>query len=194
MNPLPLDIDPKGAAGALKVPLALVPPSASAAIAKVLQRGAEKYGQWNWRKARVGRMTYAHAIKRHLDAWIDGEDNDPESGLPHIAAVAASACIVLDAELFGTLEDDRPPGKPPAAPSLSVPDAEPPSNIVSFTDGSVVDVPKHLCASLRDIRGVCVVCGSQFPPPASKPIRPTCIGECEHTGPFGQCAKCDALP
>ena len=167
MNPLPLDIDPKGAAGALKVPLALVPPSASAAIAKALQLGGNKYHPWNWRKARVGRMTYAHAIKRHLDAWIDGEDNDPESGLSHIAHVAASACIVLDAEVFGTLEDDRPPGKPPAAPSLSVPDAEPPSNIVSCADGGVPSVTESYCAR---------------------------SGGCSPAGPFGECLTCRSLP
>lgn len=108
MNPL----DPKGAAGALKTPLHLIPPVASAAVARVHAHGAAKYGAYNWRSNQICTTTYIAAMKRHLDAYLDGEDLDPESGEPHIAHIAASCNILLDAGNHGTLVDDRPPRKP----------------------------------------------------------------------------------
>lgn len=104
--------DPKGAAGALKTPLHLIPPVASAAAARVHALGERKYGFYNWRKTNVSTCTYIAAIKRHLDAFLDGEDLDPESGESHIAHIVASGNILLDAANHGTLVDDRPPRKP----------------------------------------------------------------------------------
>lgn len=104
--------DPKKANGSLKTPLHLLPPSALATAAWVHKLGADKYEPWNWRKNRVCASTYVGAIKRHLDAWIDGEDNDPESGITHLAHIIASCNIMIDAEVFGNLVDDRPPKRP----------------------------------------------------------------------------------
>lgn len=104
--------DPKGAAGAAKTPLQLLPPVSMARTSEVLKLGAAKYGPWNWRENKVELMTYVGAIRRHLDAMVDGETIDPESGQPHLAHVAASCFIVLDAEDFGNLIDNRPPRKP----------------------------------------------------------------------------------
>lgn len=104
-----LPIDPKCDAGAKKTPLHLLPPGACADTAKVMALGASRYGPWNWRTHQIKRSTYVGAIKRHLDAWWGGEDLDPESGITHIAHIAASAMIVLDALEHGTIEDDRPP-------------------------------------------------------------------------------------
>lgn len=52
-------------------------------LAKVLTFGANKYSANNWR----GGFNYSRltaAAMRHLLAVMDGEDIDPESGLPHI--------------------------------------------------------------------------------------------------------------
>ncbi len=145
--------DPKGAAGALKTPLQLIPTHSEALVAHVFRHGAGKYGPWNWRENGICIMTYAGAIKRHLAAVIEGEDIDPESGLPHMAHIASSAMIVMDAGNHGTLVDDRPPrpGKPVAGrwdrlhpARLSAASAEPPRNVISFTGGTVppaVDPP-----------------------------------------------------
>lgn len=103
--------DPKGAAGAAKTPLQLLPSVAMALTSQVLKHGAEKYGEFNWRHAKVETMTYIGAIRRHLDAMADGQDLDPESGFPHIAHVAASCFILMDAADFGHLVDNRPPKK-----------------------------------------------------------------------------------
>jgi hypothetical protein len=73
----------------------------------VQKLGAEKYGPYNWRKTGVCASTYVSAIMRHLNAWRDGEDLDPESGISHIAHIATSCNILLDAGHCGTLQDDR---------------------------------------------------------------------------------------
>lgn len=110
MKPEDMPADPKGDAGAKKTPLHLLPPGACADTAKVLGLGADKYGPWNWRTHSVKASTYVGAIKRHLDAWWDGEEIDPESGLTHMAHIAASAMIVMDAARHDTLIEDHPAG------------------------------------------------------------------------------------
>lgn len=99
--------DPKGQAGSLKAPLGLVPPHAMEQTAWVHKLGADKYGPWNWRETGVCASTYVNAILRHLNAWRDGEDLDPESGITHLAHIACSANILMDAEYCGKLQDDR---------------------------------------------------------------------------------------
>ncbi|TXH49344.1 MAG: DUF4406 domain-containing protein [Desulfurellales bacterium] len=100
--------DPKGVAGAKKPPMWLLPPYALQQTAWVHKLGSEKYdGPYNWRETSVCATTYISAIMRHLDAWRDGEDNDPESGISHIAHMAASCNILLDARHCGKLNDDR---------------------------------------------------------------------------------------
>ena len=111
----PKPLDPKGEAGAKKPQLQLIPPILGVETAKALVNGA-KYGPWNWRHTPVEMMTYIGAMKRHIDALIDGEDIDPESGAHHLGHVAAGCGIVLDARKHGTLVDNRPPitnSKPP---------------------------------------------------------------------------------
>lgn len=109
-NPPPLD--PKRAAGALKPQLQLLPPVFNEAVAAALSHGADKYGPWNWRENKVEMMTYLGAMKRHIDALLDGEDLAPDSGVHHLGHIAASCAIVLDAGKHGTLVDNRPPQKP----------------------------------------------------------------------------------
>ena len=109
-NPPPLD--PKRAAGALKPQLQLIPPVFNEAVAAALAHGAPRYGPWNWRSNRVEMMTYLGAMKRHIDALLDGEDLAPDSGVHHLGHIAASCAIVLDAGKHGTLVDNRPPRKP----------------------------------------------------------------------------------
>jgi hypothetical protein len=105
--------DPKGEAGSKKAPMWLLPPVALEQTAWVHKLGNEKYGPFNWRKTGVCATTYISAILRHLNAWRDGEDLDPESGISHIAHVATSCNILMDAAACGTLQDDR--NKRPAA-------------------------------------------------------------------------------
>jgi hypothetical protein len=101
--------NPKARHGAAKSPLGLIPAPAEVAISEVFGLGAAKYGAYNWRETKVEAMTYAHAMRRHLAAWLDGENQDPESGQSHLAHVAACAAILLDAYAIGKIDDNRPP-------------------------------------------------------------------------------------
>lgn len=102
--------DQKGPAGDAKSPLHLLPPEFLHATAKVLALGGRKYGPWNWRNtsAKLECQTYVSAILRHVMAYQDGEDTDQESGESHIAHIAASCAILIDAAKYGTLHDNRP--------------------------------------------------------------------------------------
>ncbi len=109
--------NPKQAFGDKKAPLQVVPPALELGAARAYGEGAEKYGPFNWRTTKVEAMTYAGAIKRHLAAWIDGEDVDPESavGKLHLEGIAASVGILLDCTYGGFLLDNRPPPGPAPA-------------------------------------------------------------------------------
>ncbi len=110
--------NPKKAYGDLKVPLHTVPPALMLGAARAFGEGAAKYGAFNWRKNHVEVMTYVGAILRHLSAYTDGEDVDPESttGKLHLDGIAACVGILLDSYHGGFLVDNRPPAGP--APRL----------------------------------------------------------------------------
>lgn len=106
------DDNPKTIHGIAKPPLGLIPGTAMVAVAEAMRCGMEKYGPANWRDKPVTTSTYTSAALRHLFAWIDGEDVDPESGATHLAHAMACMAILVDAQAQGTLNDDRPtPGK-----------------------------------------------------------------------------------
>lgn len=69
--------------------------------------GMLKYGRTNWRSAGVRSSIYVDAAKRHLNAWFEGEDTDPDSGLPHLAHALATIGILVDAQAAGMMNDDR---------------------------------------------------------------------------------------
>lgn len=99
--------DPKGEVGKTKPQLHLIPKVSLEQQANALQLGEEKYGFFNWRETKVGANTYISAMFRHLAAFKEGEDLDPESGTSHLGHVMASCAIILDAAKCGTLVDDR---------------------------------------------------------------------------------------
>lgn len=101
--------NPKDCIGIRKPPLHLIPPAAEIAEAVVMGLGAAKYGAYNWRTAKVKATIYVAAAKRHIAQWLDGADDDPESGVSHLAHARACLGILLDAEATGNLIDDRPP-------------------------------------------------------------------------------------
>ena len=76
-----------------KAPWHLFPFSAAEEIVKVLDFGAKKYAPDNWNKVDQAEDRYFSAAIRHLGAWKEGEKNDPESGLSHLAH--AGCCIVF---------------------------------------------------------------------------------------------------
>ena len=103
------DQNPKDRASAHKPPLHLIPPSAEILEAIVMGLGARKYGPYNWRTTPIRATVYIAAAKRHLAQWLDGQDDDPESGVSHLAHARACLGILLDAQSLHCLNDDRPP-------------------------------------------------------------------------------------
>lgn len=75
-------------------------------IAKVLTFGAVKYGLHNWRKGLAWSRAY-DAMQRHLTAWYEGEDIDPESGLSHLDHAGAELMFLREYVDKKTGLDDR---------------------------------------------------------------------------------------
>lgn len=99
--------NPKDAIGSDKLPLHLWPETATALGCLGLLDGALKYGRANFRAIGVRATIYVDACKRHLNAWLEGEDEDSDSGLPHLAHALACLAIIVDAKAAGKLNDDR---------------------------------------------------------------------------------------
>lgn len=106
--PAPISTNPKDRIGRLKPPIHLIPPVANVLESQVLDLGARKYGPFNWRAEKVAASVYVSAALRHLLGWFDGEDNDSESGVTHLASVRACMGILMDAQCQGSMVDDRP--------------------------------------------------------------------------------------
>lgn len=95
-----------------KDPWDLAPWDAFRAIVGVLGFGAKKYAPRNWERGMAWSRLYA-ATLRHLTAWWDGEERDPETGLLHLAHAACCVCFLLAySQRRGTQmcsgTDDRP--------------------------------------------------------------------------------------
>jgi hypothetical protein len=99
--------NPKDAIGCNKVPLHLFPETATILGSLGLLDGMLKYGRANWRRAGIRASIYYDACRRHMNAWFEGEDTDPDSGLPHLAHAIACIAIIIDAKAAGKLNDDR---------------------------------------------------------------------------------------
>lgn len=83
-----------GQKGVKRARFDLIPAEALAIVAEHYGRGAEKYEVHNWRKGFEWSKSYA-AMQRHLHAFWSGEDIDPETGSPHLAAVVFHALTLL---------------------------------------------------------------------------------------------------
>ena len=59
----------------------------------VREHGCEKYADWDWMRGREW-SDYIDAMRRHITAFNQGEDLDPESGLNHMAHVAINAMFL----------------------------------------------------------------------------------------------------
>lgn len=109
MTPEVKDTNPKDTAAIDRVPLSLVPTSATAEEAMAFLEGHNKYGAYNWRVAGVSVSIYIDAARRHLDKFWNGQDRDPGTRVHELASVRACCAIIIDAMQSGCITDDRPP-------------------------------------------------------------------------------------
>lgn len=84
----------------------LLPSKPLMAAGRVMAFGAKKYKPHNWRLGLGWSDTYASAM-RHLLAFMDGEDIDPESQEPHIVNALCQVLFLCEYYLTGTGTDDR---------------------------------------------------------------------------------------
>ncbi len=89
-----------------KLPLHLLSTEAMNQTAAVLKFGAQKYAEHNWRKGFAWSRPLAAAM-RHITAFNNGEDKDPESGLSHLAHAACCIMFLLEFEKTHQHLDDR---------------------------------------------------------------------------------------
>jgi len=90
-----------------KPDLSLIPISTLEDEARVWEYGKRKYVAWNWAKGMAWSIPLACAL-RHLAAWQRGEENDPESGLPHLAHAMCNLRMLTLYSRTYRAGDDRP--------------------------------------------------------------------------------------
>ena len=84
----------------------LVPAEAIEAIAIILTDGAAKYGDRNWELGMQWSRPYG-AMLRHLFAWWGGENDDRDSGRPHLWHAACNLAFLISYERNKNGTDDR---------------------------------------------------------------------------------------
>jgi hypothetical protein len=104
--------NPKDELGIRRMPMSTVPAPVLAGVGVAMLEGALKYGRHNYRSIGVRASVYYDATMRHLLAWWEGEDLDPDSDISHVTKAIASLVVLSDSELQGNLTDDRPPRSP----------------------------------------------------------------------------------
>lgn len=105
-----------------KTPLAHMPWAALTAMSRVQAYGHRKYKDFNNYRKGMEVMRGLSCALRHIMAYICGQDNDPESGEPHLAHALCRIAFVIQNQHDGTAIDDR--YKDAAALNKRVPTAE----------------------------------------------------------------------
>lgn len=84
----------------------LVSPEWEEGLARVMAHGATKYANRNWEKGIDVSRCYA-ALRRHVSAFMRGEDIDLESGLPHLMHAQANLMFLWAMPKIHPERDDR---------------------------------------------------------------------------------------
>lgn len=103
------ETNPKDAVGIKKAPMSTVPAQVMLEIGLGMLEGARKYGRHNYRVAGIRNSVYYDAAMRHLTAWWEGQDTDPDSGMNHIVKALTTLTVLRDAMNNNMATDDRPP-------------------------------------------------------------------------------------
>lgn len=84
-----------------KVRWSLLPYGTMEEVLTVLEYGAQKYAENNWKKVPDAQRRYYDAAMRHLDAWRHGEEVDPESGSSHLAHAVCCLMFMMWFDKYG---------------------------------------------------------------------------------------------
>jgi hypothetical protein len=86
--------------------ISLIPKDALWEMGKAFKHGEQKYGTFNYKHGfKYTRL--ADAAMRHLTQFMDGENNDSESGHSHLGHAMASIAMLLDSHINHPELDDR---------------------------------------------------------------------------------------
>lgn len=120
-----------------------ISPEAMIELARVLEFGARKYAPRNWEKGMAWGRVFG-AMMRHAWAWWRGENNDPETGLSHMAHALCCAMFLLHYSIRRTGTDDRPVSQPAryTAPETLCPSCR---GMCVFIDATVFGPIGSLC-------------------------------------------------
>jgi hypothetical protein len=141
-----------------RAPLDLIEPAGNVMEAWALADGARKYGRKNYDTIAISYRGYLAAMKRHIDALLDGEDFAQDSGVHHLGHVRAGAGILARALVNGNLVDDRgpeertPEQEAHSASSNQLETAPPPDPTANCCDGSerCLTAPERAAAAERE--------------------------------------------
>lgn len=111
--------NPKDMIGVRKAPMSSVPANVIAEVGVALLEGTAKYGRHNYREVGVRASIYYDATFRHLMAWWEGQDIDPDSGLSHVTKAITALVVLRDSMQRKNWTDDRPPKSEDFYPELN---------------------------------------------------------------------------
>lgn len=97
-----------GQKGQKRCQLGALDPDALSWVGSVAGYGSEKYARYNFAKGYAWSLSY-DALQRHLMAFWNGENLDPESHLPHLAHACWHCLALMTFSLRGRGTDDRFP-------------------------------------------------------------------------------------
>lgn len=89
-----------------KLQYGLLPPLALKATVEILTFGAEKYEPNNWINVPDSKRRYFDAAMRHMWAWKEGEQNDPESGKNHLAHALCCLMFLYEHDVKYSVQQD----------------------------------------------------------------------------------------
>lgn len=85
----------------------LIPQGTLQPVIRVLEFGARKYSENNWRYVPGAHVRYFDAAHRHLDAYWRGELTDSETGESHLAHAICCLMFLL------AMENEKPEQEDP---------------------------------------------------------------------------------
>jgi hypothetical protein len=89
-----------------KLEYGLLPPKALEATVAVLTFGAQKYERGNWKFVPESKRRYFDAMQRHVWAWKNGERDDPESGIHHLAHAMCCLMFLYEHDIIYSIDDN----------------------------------------------------------------------------------------
>ena len=99
--------------------MSTVPANVMAEIGVAMLEGTAKYGRHNYRAVGVRASVYYDALMRHMMAWWEGEDLDPDTEMSHVTKALSCLVVLRDSMLQENWTDDRPIISKPFYPKLN---------------------------------------------------------------------------